>query len=93
MPLSGFQLLAAIAVFANLWAFGLCAFDKRAARRGNRRVSERNLLLPVLFGGGAGLLLGMLWLRHKTNKRSFQLKLLGALGLWGMSLLWIYTAS
>jgi uncharacterized membrane protein YsdA (DUF1294 family) len=59
----------------NLWAFGQLAWDKRCARVGARRVSEARLIAPVLLGGLPGILLGMSVFRHKTAKRSFQLKL------------------
>lgn len=65
--------LVAIAL-ANLWAFALCGFDKRAARLGRRRVPELRLLVPVVVGGPLGLLAGMQFFRHKTVKGSFQLK-------------------
>jgi uncharacterized membrane protein YsdA (DUF1294 family) len=76
---------------ANLWAFGLCAFDKRAARLGRRRVPELRLLAPVVVGGPLGLLAGMQLFRHKTVKRSFQLKLAVATLVflaWTAALIW-----
>jgi uncharacterized membrane protein YsdA (DUF1294 family) len=66
--------LAAL-LLANGTAFVLCWLDKRAAGRGERRVPERTLLAPVLLGGPLGLLAGMRVFRHKTQKRSFQVKL------------------
>ena len=87
---SGTQLLLGLAIVSCLWVLALCGLDKRAAQRGSRRISERSLLLPVLFGGGPGLLAGMLFFRHKTSKRSFQVKFAGALVLWGLSLLWMF---
>ena len=83
----GWQLLLAIGASSSVWVFALCGVDKRAARRGGRRVPERSLLLPVLFGGLPGLLAGMLVFRHKTSKRSFQWKLAGFAALWLLSLL------
>lgn len=87
---SGLHFLAALAVVSSLWAFALAGIDKRAAGRGARRVSERSLILPVLFGGAPGLLAGMLAFRHKTAKRSFQLKFAGAFALYAATLLWTY---
>ncbi len=86
---SGTQFLIGLATVSSLWVLALCGLDKRAAKRDSRRVSERSLLLPVLFGGGPGLLAGMLLFRHKTAKRTFQIKFAGALVLWGLSLLWM----
>ena len=50
----------------------VCAYDKYAAPRGLTRVPERTLFFWALVGGGAGVYLGMLLLRHKTLHRSFQ---------------------
>ena len=49
----------------------VCAADKRAARRGARRVSERTLWVFALLGGAAGVLIAMLVVRHKTRKMRF----------------------
>ena len=59
----------------NLWGFVQVAWDKRAARRRARRVPEARLITPVWLGGPLGVWLGMRTFRHKTVKRSFQLKL------------------
>lgn len=81
---------------ANLWAFALCWWDKRAARGARRRVPERALVAPVLLGGPIGLLVGMRRFRHKTMKRSFQVKL-GAATLawvaWVLALGWLVVAA
>ena len=81
------QLVLMVGAASSAWAFLLCYLDKRAAGLERRRVSERSLLLPVLFGGLPGLLAGMLAFRHKTSKRSFQVKLAIAVALWLLSLL------
>ncbi|MEO0650329.1 MAG: DUF1294 domain-containing protein [Planctomycetota bacterium] len=66
----------------NLWAFGQVGWDKRASIRGARRVPEARLIAPVYLGGLPGIWLGMRTFRHKTIKRSFQLKLLGSTLIW-----------
>ncbi len=71
--------LISICIAANLIAFIQMAVDKRLAVKQRRRISEAQLIAPTLFGGFPGILLGMLAFRHKTRKRSFQLKLLVAL--------------
>ena len=66
-----------------LLTFGL---DKWRARRGSRRTPELTLVLFAVLGGWPGALLGMRTFRHKTQKKSFQAKLLIGvllnLGLW-----------
>jgi len=66
-------LLASIAI--NLLAFAQMATDKQRAAKGRRRISEAQLLVPVLFSGIVGVVAGMLAFRHKTAKHSFQIKL------------------
>ncbi|MEA3190571.1 MAG: hypothetical protein QOD77_1153 [Thermoplasmata archaeon] len=56
---------------ANLAGLVLVAADKRAAKRRARRRSEAALLLWAALGGWAGMLLGMLLVRHKTRKPAF----------------------
>ncbi|MBO9671471.1 MAG: DUF1294 domain-containing protein [Sphingobium sp.] len=56
---------------ANLAAFAAFGYDKARARAGKWRVRERDLLLLVLLGGGAGAVLGRLAFRHKTRKPGF----------------------
>ena len=57
----------------NLTAFIVCCYDKRAARRHNRRVPERTLFLLSAAGGAYGMLVGMLGCRHKTRHPSFMI--------------------
>lgn len=51
----------------------LCVYDKIAAPRDWRRVPERTLFFWALVGGGPGVYLTMLLIRHKTLHRIFML--------------------
>ena len=78
--------IAGLLVLSNLYGFVAIGLDKRAAARTRRRTPEAHLIAPVWLGGVVGVLLGMRAFRHKTAKRSFQLKLLAATLLWGGAL-------
>ena len=49
----------------------VCIYDKLAAPRGWRRIPERTLFFWAFGGGGPGVYLTMLLIRHKTLHRSF----------------------
>ena len=66
------SLIAAWVLVVNVWAFLLFGYDKRQARRGADRVSERGLLNVALLGGGVGAKLGQRYFRHKTRKEPFR---------------------
>jgi uncharacterized membrane protein YsdA (DUF1294 family) len=57
----------------NVIAWAAFRIDKARARRGARRVRERNLLALAAFGGGVGALVAMYAhrQRHKVAKRGF----------------------
>ena len=54
----------------NVVAFWAFARDKRRARVGRRRISERTLIWATLFGG-IGAFAARRLLRHKTRKEPF----------------------
>jgi|Go1ome_4_1110791.scaffolds.fasta_scaffold110311_1 uncharacterized membrane protein YsdA (DUF1294 family) len=56
----------------NAAGFAVTGWDKRCARSGARRVSERALFLWALLGGSLGVYAGMLAFRHKTQKWYFK---------------------
>lgn len=69
---------APVALAAYLCAINLAAFvtfgaDKRRAKRGAWRVSEKTLFLLALLGGSAGATLGMFAFRHKTKHWYFRI--------------------
>lgn len=57
----------------NAGTFCLYGVDKRRARRGEWRISERTLLLFTWLMGGIGAFLGMRVFRHKTKHLAFQI--------------------
>lgn len=67
----GLWLLAA-SVVASLLALMLYASDKKKAREGEWRVSERRLQFIALLGGWPGALVAQQLFRHKNKKASFQ---------------------
>jgi len=75
---AAFLALAGLYLLMNLVAMMLYAYDKMMARKGDRRISERTLLLMALLGP-FGAMAGMRWFRHKTRKLKFKLVPLFAL--------------
>jgi uncharacterized membrane protein YsdA (DUF1294 family) len=64
--------LFAYILLVNVVAFAVFLIDKRQARRGGYRMSERALLGLSLLGGSIGAFAAMQIARHKTNKLSFR---------------------
>ena len=60
-------LLAGYLLLVNLAGFLLMGLDKRRARRGAWRISEKALFLPAVLGGSLGSIVGMRTFRHKTK--------------------------
>lgn len=57
----------------SLISFLLMGWDKRCARRGHWRVSEKALFLSAILMGAIGGTLGMKIFRHKTKHWYFKL--------------------
>ena len=66
---------------ANLLAFALMGLDKRRARRGCWRISEKALFFFPVLGGSLGGMLGMYFFHHKTRHWYFVLGLPAILAL------------
>ncbi len=67
-----------IAVFStlltwNLFVFVLYGVDKRKAKKGRWRISEKALLVCTLLLGGIGGFAGMRTFRHKTQHTKFRI--------------------
>jgi len=73
VPLLLLMLFGGLAVGMSLLAFAAMGVDKRHARRGERRISERLLFLMAGLMGGVGGTLGMLLFRHKTRHWYFRI--------------------
>lgn len=74
-----FYYLTAVSLIGS----AVCIYDKLAAPRGWTRVPERTLFFWVLVGGGPGVYLTMLLIRHKTLHRSFMLGVPAIMALQG----------
>ena len=59
-------------VIINLIAFALYGIDKKRAKKGQWRISEKALFLAAILGGSLGALLGMQLFRHKTKHWYFR---------------------
>ena len=66
------QAAAGYLAAVNLAACALMGLDKRRARRGAWRISEKALFLPAVLGGALGGLLGMRVFHHKTKHWYFR---------------------
>ncbi|MDR1691919.1 MAG: DUF1294 domain-containing protein [Oscillospiraceae bacterium] len=66
-------ILAVCLAVVSLLAIGITVFDKRAAKRGARRVPERTLLLVSAVGGSVAMYVTMRLIRHKTKHLKFML--------------------
>lgn len=58
----------------TIYAYYLMWKDKRSARSGKRRISEKSLLFIALIGGSFGIFLGTKYpLYHKSSKWKFHI--------------------
>jgi len=81
-----------IFVGMSFLAIVLYRLDKSAARRGDRRTPELTLQTCALLGGWPGALIAQQWFRHKSSKRSFQIKFWLMVALNIGSVFFIFTA-
>lgn len=68
-----FAAMCASYCWASILTFCFYYIDKRAARKGNWRISEKRLHSLELMGGWIGALIAQKTLRHKSKKASYQL--------------------
>ena len=82
-------MLAGYLLLVNLAAFFMMGADKRRARKGRWRLSEKALFLPAVLGGALGGVLGMRHFRHKTRHWYFRFGLPALLLLQAAGLCWL----
>ena len=56
----------------NILVFLLYGFDKYCAKKSQRRISEKTLVLSALFEGAIGAIFAMVIFNHKTSKAKFR---------------------
>ena len=66
-------LVSLTVVVWNLIVFLLYAVDKRRAKVGKWRISEKTLLVCTFLCGAPGALAGMYLVRHKTRQMKFRI--------------------
>ena len=71
MPSNPWISIALYLLIINSLELLLFALDKRRARFGRWRISERTLLVAALIGGTLGAYCGRRLFRHKTRKQPF----------------------
>lgn len=74
MSVELWKLLAGYLLLVNLAGFLLMGLDKRRARRGAWRISEKALFLLAVLGGSLGAIAGMRTFRHKTRHWYFRVR-------------------
>jgi len=83
-------LIPLILIGINLYMLSIFAWDKRAAKRGDRRVPEARLLWLAALGGSVGAVLAQQVFHHKTRKEPFRSILLAiAVGHIALAVLWL----
>jgi len=81
--------LAWFLVGVNVAGFLNMGYDKWKAVRGGSRLPEAQLLTMAAFGA-VGVWLGVFAFRHKTQKKSFQVKLVAASAVCFAWMWWVY---
>lgn len=59
-------------IIVNIISFSLMGIDKKRARKGEYRISEKTLWTWSIIGGGTGAFMGMRHFRHKTKHFTFK---------------------
>lgn len=69
------KLILFLCAYAVIGAFAviITVYDKSAAKRGRRRISENFLMLVAFCGGAIPMLITMKTIHHKTKHNKFML--------------------
>lgn len=67
------KVIIAYLICINIIEFLLLGIDKFLAIRKTRRISEKMFFIICLIGGSFGGINGMIFFRHKINKKKFYL--------------------
>ena len=62
-------------VVTSLISIIITVYDKLAAKRKKRRISEKALMLTGIFGGASVMFMTMIVIRHKTKHMKFMVSL------------------
>ncbi|MGE7600932.1 DUF1294 domain-containing protein [Peribacillus sp. NPDC097675] len=65
-------IVPAYIIIASIISFSLMGIDKKRARKGEYRISEKTLWTWAIIGGGTGAFIGMRHFRHKTKHFTFK---------------------
>ena len=76
-------------IVINIGTFLVMLEDKKRAINQRFRIPEKVLFLLTILGGSLGILAAMRFIRHKSNKNSFKIKITLIVML-QISLLYIY---
>ena len=60
-------------IILNIVSAAIVVKDKNAAIKKKKRISEKALILIAVLGGGIGMYLAMITVRHKTRHSLFML--------------------
>lgn len=67
------HIVIAYFIVINLVLFITMGVDKHRAKKGEWRISEKNLFFLAVVGGSVGGILGMQLFRHKTKHKLFSI--------------------
>lgn len=68
-----YLIIIAYAAAANIAAVSLTVYDKYAARKKHRRISEKNLLIAAALSGCVLMYATMCIIHHKTRHKKFMI--------------------